>query len=184
MPFAVWITGLPGSGKSTIAGKLIKKLNNTEYLRLDEIRKKYIADPKFTDEEREAVYSKFIDEGVSRISEGKNVVFDATAHRLIWRNNARKKIKDFIEVYVKCPLEACIERESSRAGGLVLADLYKKSLERKSSGKQFERLGKVIGVDVPYEENKKAEIVIDSEKTGPEEAAEKILEELKKRGLV
>jgi adenylylsulfate kinase len=181
MPFAVWITGLPGSGKSTIARELTKKLKNTKYLRLDEIRKKYISKPKFTDEERELVYSKFIDEGVSEIAQGRNVVYDATAHKLIWRSKARAGIKDFIEVYVKCSLPLCIERESARTGGLVLADLYKKSLERKKTGKLFEGLGSVVGVDVPFEENENAEVVIDSEKFAPKEAADIIFEEIKKR---
>jgi adenylylsulfate kinase-like enzyme len=182
MPFAVWLTGLPGSGKSTIAGELMKILNNAEYLRLDEIRKKFVKEPKFTDEERELVYSKFIDEGVSKIGRGRNVVYDATANKLKWRSEARRKIRDFIEVYVKCALESCVERESARSGGLVMADLYKKALERKRTGKQIEGLGKVVGVDVPFEENKSAEIEIDSEKMKPKEAAGIIFEEIKKRG--
>lgn len=184
MPFAVWLTGLPGSGKSTIAGELIKILNNTEYLRLDEIRKKYVKEPKFTDEERELVYSKFIDEGASKIDQGRNVVYDATAHKLKWRSEARNRIRDFIEVYVKCPLESCVERESARSGGFVMANLYKRSLERKMTGKQIEGLGKVVGVDVPFEENKNVEIEIDSEKLKPKEAARAIFKELKKRGWV
>ncbi len=184
MPFAVWITGLPGSGKSTIAGELTKKLKNTRYLRLDEIRKQYVSKPEFTDEERELVYSKFIEEGVSEIAQGRNVVYDATAHKLLWRREARSRIRDFIEVYVKCPLPLCIKRESARTVGLVLAGLYKKSLERKKTGKQFEGLGKVVGVDVPFEENENAEVVIDSEKLGPKEAADIVFEEIKKRGWV
>jgi adenylylsulfate kinase len=184
MPFAVWVTGLPGSGKSTIAKELIKKLKNTEYLRLDEIRKRYINEPKFNDEERELVYSKFIDEGISRIHEGKNVVFDATAHKLQWRSQARSRIKNFIEVNVKCPLDVCVERESKRGEGLVLANLYRKALERKSSGKMFEGLGQVVGVDVPFEENGNVEIEIESEKIGPKEAASAIFNEIKKRGWI
>ncbi len=184
MPFAIWITGLPGSGKSTIAKKLMKDLKNTDYLRLDEIRKKYIKDPKFTDEEREKIYAKFVDEGVSSIIKGKNVLFDATGHKLAWRQDARKKIENFIEVRVDCSLQGCINRETARTGGLVTANLYNKSLERKKTGKLFEGVGQVVGVDVPYEENKNAEIVIDSEKLGPKEAAGKILSELKKRGWV
>ena len=182
MPFAVWITGLPGSGKSTIARELIKQIKNVQYLRLDEIRKKYVANPKFTDEEREMVYSKFIDEGESEISKGKNVVYDATAHKLAWRSEARSRIPNFIEVYVKCSLSLCIDRESARQGGLVLADLYKKSLERKKTGKQVEGLGKVIGIDVPFEENANAEVVINSERSEPKEAADIIFKEIKKRG--
>jgi adenylylsulfate kinase len=184
MPFAVWITGLPGSGKSTIAKELIKRIKGVEYLRLDEIRKKYISDPKFTDEEREFVYSKFIDDGAEKVKQGKNVIFDATANKLIWRKKARSKIEKFAEVYVKCSISSCMERENKREGGLVLVDLYRKSLERKKTGKEFEGLGKVVGVDVPFEENSNAEITIDSETTKPEEAAGVIFNEIKKRGWI
>jgi len=184
MPFAVWITGLPGCGKSTIAKELMKKLKNVEHLRLDEIRRKYVSNPKFTDEEREIVYSKYIEEGLSKLEKGKNVIYDATAHKLKWRTDARSRIKYFIEVYIKCPVEVCIERESSRSEGLVLAELYRKSLERKRTGRKFPGLGEVVGVDVPYEENENAEIVIDSEKLEPREAAGIILEETKRRGWI
>jgi len=184
MAFAIWVTGLPGSGKSTIAKELIKRLKDAEYLRLDEIRKKFVKEPKFTDEERELVYSKFIDEGVSSIERGRNVVYDATAHRSKWRSEARAKVRDFLEVYVKCPLEVCIKRESARKNGIVMADLYARSLKRKRTGEKVEGLGNVVGVDVPYEENANAEVVINSEKIRPEEAAEIIFIEIKKRGWI
>ena len=51
MPFAIWITGLPGSGKSTIAKELAKKID-AKILRLDEFRSKLVSNPRFTDEER------------------------------------------------------------------------------------------------------------------------------------
>ncbi len=182
MTFAIWITGLPGCGKSTIARHLHKMLDNTEYLRLDEIRKKFVKDPKFTDEEREMVYAKFIDEGVKQTGLGKNVIYDATAHKLAWRREARSKISDFLEVYVRCPLGDCIKRETERNDGLVQAELYRKSLERKNTGKQFDGLGKVVGIDVEYEEEPRAELIINSNRVGPEEAARVILNEIKKRG--
>ena len=184
MPFAIWITGLPGSGKSTVARELVKKLNNTDYLRLDELRKKYIKEPRFTDEERELVYSRFVDDGFDRTDHGKNVVFDATAHKLAWRRSARSKIERFMEVVVTCPIGECIKRETARKDGLVQAELYRKAIERKRTGKQFEGLGKVVGIDVPYEADPDAEITIDSSVSKPEEAAEKIFNEIKKRGWI
>lgn len=184
MPFAVWITGLPGSGKSTIAKELMNSLKNTVHLRLDEIRKKYIKNPDFTEEERDMVYTKFIEEGVAHHIKGESVVFDATAHRAKWRGQARACIKDFLEVQVECPIETCMKRESGRREGLVLADMYKKALERKSTGRQFKGLGMVVGVDVPYEESKEAEIIIDSASMAPKEAAKKILDVLRKKGWI
>ena len=181
MVFAVWITGLPGSGKSTIAKEFIKKIDNAKYLRLDEIRKKFIKKPKFTVEEREFVYRAFAEEGIKALKGNENVVFDATAHKLKWRNFARGRIEEFIEVYIKCPVEVCVKRESKRKSSLVVADLYKKALERKKTGKVFDGLGEVVGVDVPYEENEKAELVIDSTRKTPEEVSELILNEIKRR---
>jgi len=184
MPFAVWISGLPGSGKSTIARELVKNIPSVEYLRLDELRKNYVMNPTYSDEEREIVYSRFIEDGASRIAQGKNVIYDATAHRMLWRLSARSKIDRFIEVYVRCPIEKCIERETARKEGLVQAELYKKARERNRTGKQFENLGKVVGVDVPFEVNPDAEVVIDSDRTDPADGAKIVLAVLKKKGWI
>ena len=73
MPFAIWITGLPGSGKSTIAKELAKKID-AEILRLDEFRKKLVPNPKFTYEERTFVYTKLAEKG-GKLSKKKNIIF-------------------------------------------------------------------------------------------------------------
>jgi adenylylsulfate kinase len=77
-----------------------------------------------------------------------------------------------------------MEREAARKEGLVLADLYRKSLERKRTGKEFPGLGQVVGVDIPYEEEPNAEVVIRSDTTEPVQAASIIMDELKRRGLI
>lgn len=185
MPSAIWITGLPGSGKSTIAKGLLRKLENegvqVTLLRLDEIREKYVPQPKYTEEERDYVYGKLLEEGLSLIKAGKNIIFDATAHRYRWRDNARKNIKNFAEIYVRCDLDICIKREEERKEGFIMAELYKKALRRKKTGKIYEGLGEVVGVDVPYEESKNVEVIVNSEKLTAEEAAEDIYNELKRR---
>lgn len=181
--FATWVTGLPGSGKTTIAKKLVnelkKKTKKVEYLRLDAFRKKVIVHPRYTEEERDNVYRELAFLAKELTDNGINVVIDATAHRKKWRLLARKWIKRFVEVYVKCPLEICIERESKRKQSLVTAKLYKKALERKKDKKKHKKLGQVIGVDVPYEVDKKAEMVFESDKIKPEEAVKQILKKLK-----
>jgi adenylylsulfate kinase-like enzyme len=182
MPFAIWVTGLPGSGKSTIAKKIAKDNPGFMYLRLDDIRKKYVSEPKYTDEERDFVYSCFLEEGSRLISSGFNVIFDATAHKLKWRSEARAKINNIIEVYVKCPLEVCMERESKRKEGLVTADLYRKAIERKKTGRVVEGLGSVVGVDEPYEEDPMAEVVVDSSRLTPDEASKIVKKEIEKKG--
>jgi adenylylsulfate kinase len=182
MPWLIYITGLPGSGKSTIAKALLQLLSSRRidavYLRLDQIRKEFIPQPQYTEEEREKVYRLFAERGMELVRDGKNVILDATANRKKWRDLVREKISLFMEVYVKCDLGTCIQRESERKEGLVMAGLYKKALERKKTGKDSPELGEVVGVDIPYEENDKAEVVIDSEKLSAEEAAKVIFDKL------
>ncbi len=182
--WAVWITGLPGSGKSTITRELAKNIRNVQVLAMDEMRPKFVARPTYTEKEREYAYQAFIAEGLKRIKRGVNLIFDATAHRRAWRDAARSQIENFMEVYIKCDLETCIRRESHRQGGLWMSHLYKKALDRKKTNRRYEGLGEVVGVDVPYEENEAAEMVIDSARTEPREAAELIRKELRKRGWI
>jgi adenylylsulfate kinase len=178
MPWLIYITGLPGSGKSTIAQALLKLLASQKieatYVRLDEIRKEIVPEPHYTKEERERVYQTYAERGLELVGQGKNVILDATAHRKKWRDFVRARVKNFIEVYIKCSLETCIKRETERKEGLVMADIYKKALERKKTGKDFPGLGEVIGVDVPYEENEGAEVIIESNILSAEEAAQRI----------
>lgn len=182
--WAVWFTGLPGSGKSEISKLVYQMLSKNrikcERVELDYIRKQYVANPQYTVEERDFVYEKLADFAFERVQNKMNVIIDATAHKLLYRERARKKIRRFVEVMVRCPLSTCIERESKRKGGMVAAQMYVRALERKEKGTQFKDLGKVIGVDVPYEENPNAEIVIDNSKGTSFENAQIVREALDK----
>ena len=182
--WAVWFTGLPGSGKSEISKLVYQMLSKNrikcERVELDDIRKQYVANPQYTVKERDFVYEKLADFAFERVQNKMNVIIDATAHKLLYRERARKKIRRFVEVMVKCPLSTCIERESKRKGGKVAAQMYVRALERKEKGTQFKDLGKVIGVDIPYEENPKAEIVIDNSKGTSFENAQIVREALDK----
>lgn len=180
--WAVWLTGLPGSGKTTIAKELMKKFGEkikVEYLRMDEIRKILTPKKEYTEKERDHAYRALVLLGKSLTDNGTNVIIDATGHRKAWRELARDLIPNFVEVYVKCTLEICMTRESRRKDNLVLRDLYKKALERMKSGKRIVGLGEVIGVDVDYEESDKPELTIESDKLGPEESSKKIFQFLK-----
>lgn len=166
--WAIWFTGLPGSGKSEISKLVYQMLSKNrikcERVELDYIRKQYVANPEYTVKERDFVYEKLADFAFERTQNKMNVIIDATAHKLLYRERARKKIRRFVEVMVRCPLSTCIERESKRKEGVVAAQMYVRALERKEKGTEFKDLGKVIGVDIPYEENPNAEIVIDNSK--------------------
>lgn len=173
--FAIWLTGLPGSGKSTIAKELVKKLrgNKVKVLRMDEFRKFLTPKPKYTEQEREIAYRAMVLIGYYLTKNGVNVIFDATGHRRAYRNFARGLIRNFYEVYIRCNLKIAMERETKRKQNLVARNIYKKALQR-LQGKKVKLIGHVIGIDVPYEKPLKPSLIIDSEKIAPKEAAKKI----------
>jgi adenylylsulfate kinase len=180
--WAAWFTGLPGSGKSKLSKLVCDLLSGEgitcERIELDAIRKAYVKHPHYTDAERDFVYEKLVDRAAERVQNGINVVIDATAHKRSYRERAREKIERFIEVMIRCPLPICIERESRRKEGLVVALMYQRALERKEKGTPFEDLGEVIGVDIPYEENPDAEIIVDSSKGSALENAKAVKDAL------
>jgi adenylylsulfate kinase len=181
--WTVWITGLPGSGKTYRAKALIEKLRQrnikVEYLRMDEIRKILTPERKYTEEERNHAYRALILIAKFLTDNGINVVMDATGHKKVWRELARELIPNFAEVYVKCPLEICIERESRRKDNLLVSNLYKKSMNRMKTGKKVDAVGEMIGIDIPYEEPEKPELIINSDKLSIKESSDKIFQMIK-----
>jgi len=173
MNFCLWITGLPSSGKSTIAKELDNLLSKagieTVILSLDKIRKILTPDPKYTEDEREVVYrSLAVMAQLLTDHSGKNVIIDATANRRRYRDLARELIPEFAEVYVACPVEICKERESSRQGKLVRTDLYKKAAQGNLEGQ-------LPGVTAPYEVPENPEVMVASDMLSPDEAARRIM---------
>lgn len=166
--FCVWLTGLPASGKSTIAKELQSLLANlgirSQILDSDELRKILTPNPTYTIEERDWFYNVLVYFAEVLYKNGVNVIIAATGNKRVHRENARKKIEGFVEVYLKCSLEVCMKRD--RKG------IYKLALEGKSKT--------VPGVQDPYEEPLFPELIIDTENSDPKECAEKILDFIKK----
>jgi len=146
---------------------------------MDEIRKKIFPDPTYDDRERDSAYRALIEIARFASKNGTNVLVDATAHKRLWRDLARAAFgKEYIEVNVRCPVEVCIERETKREQkGSIRSKLYEDALERLKTGKKVLGLGKVPGVDEPFEESE-SEIVVDSSKLGDEEAANCVLRDI------
>lgn len=185
--WALWFTGLPGSGKSTIARDAFKALQaqgrDVLMLVMDERRKEYFPKPAYTAEEREEAYTRIAQEAADLVARGHGVIIDATAHQLKWRLAARGVIPHLAEVLVRCPLAEAMRREAvrslqathhgpyARPHGYVMPGLYAKALQRKHSGIPVPGLGQVVGVDVEYEENPDAECVLDAMRPVPENTA-------------
>ena len=170
----LWLTGLSGAGKSTIANLVEKKLHamgrHTYLLDGDNVRHGLNKDLGFTEADRV--------ENIRRIGEVAKLMVDAGLIVLIAfispfraeRRMARDLMTEgeFIEVYVDAPLDVAEGRDPK--------GLYKKA--RRGEIKNF------TGIDSPYEPPEAPEIRIDTTKLTPEGAADEVLALLARRGLI
>lgn len=160
-PFAVWITGLPACGKSTITACLKKMLDTrgvaVEVLESDELRR--ILDGGYGEEDREAFYRRMVWIGTLYLRHGVSVIFDATANRRKYRDAARRRIGRFYEVFVDVPLPVCIERDPK--------GIYRRAAEGKATD--------VPGLQSPYEPPENPDLVIDGLRETPPDAAQRIV---------
>lgn len=166
MAWVMWFTGLPGCGKTTIADRVKAKLSEkgmyVKMLQLDEIRRAITPEPKYTEEERDIVYASLAYMAKLLADEGINVMIDATANRRRYRDFARHLIPNFGEVFIRAPLEVCMEREAKRMALFSPKGIYNKAAEKEAT---------VPGVNVAYEEPLAAEIVVDTLKMNADESA-------------
>lgn len=106
--FAIWVTGLPASGKSTLVSSLKAQLADrgidAAVLESDVLRRIFTPHPRYDEDERDTFYRQMIFVGELLTQHGVPVIFDATANRRRYRDEARRKIPRFLEVYVDCPL--------------------------------------------------------------------------------
>ncbi|WP_455245010.1 adenylyl-sulfate kinase [Petrachloros mirabilis] len=169
--FALWITGLPASGKSTIVATLRPQLEalglRVEVLESDAVRRILTPEPTYSQQERDLFYRALAYMGQRLVAHGVTVIFDATASRRAYRDYARAEIPRFAEVAIDCPLEICMQRD--RKG------TYQRGLRGES--------GTVPGLQVPYESPVNPEIRIDTSSVQEAQAAARILEFVKDKFL-
>jgi adenylylsulfate kinase len=169
--FAIWITGMPASGKSAITKELVKRLDAHHYqaqvIESDELRKILTPKPSYSEEERDWFYETMIYLGKMLTDNGVNVIFDATGNKRKYRDSARAQIKRFTEVYMKCPPEVCMKRDPK--------GIYKKAMTGKAPT--------VPGLGSLYEEPLNPEVMTESDKETPVQAATKIFSWLKTHWL-
>jgi adenylylsulfate kinase len=164
--FVVWFTGLPASGKSTLARAVKRRLAergiHAVYLDSDALRPVLTPRPAYTEEERDWFYQVLAFLAAWLAGSGVNVLVAATAHKRAYREQARGQIARFAEAYVQCPLHICEQRDPK--------GIYQ--LARSGSA------GQVPGVGVPYEPPQRPEAVVDCARLTPDEAAADILTQL------
>src|SRR5688572_3978961 len=100
MAFALWLTGPPGAGKSTIADALFRRGLKAARLESDVLRAALMPEAGYGEEDRERFYGAMLWIGKLLLGQGVSVVFDATAARRAWRDAARKAVERFLEVHV------------------------------------------------------------------------------------
>jgi adenylylsulfate kinase len=163
--FAVWITGLPASGKSSITRELMKILDArgvpVVVLESDDMRKILTPEPTYSEKEREHFYRALVLIGELITRRGMNVIFDATANQRGYRDHARSLIRKFVEVYVDCPLEVCMKRDPK--------GIYQSATSGKAST--------VPGVQASYEPPLHPEITLDCQDP-PEAGADAIVNKI------
>ena len=162
-PFAIWLTGLPASGKSAIARALSARLEEAAVLESDVLRTQLTPHARYDEAEREFFYAALLDIGRAVIARGRPVIFDATGNRRRYRDAARAAIPSFVEAYVDTPLEVCAARDPK--------GLYRDN-----------RIESLPGLRAPYEPPLAPEIVLHGDRGTPEASAQRVLSLLEHRG--
>jgi adenylylsulfate kinase len=164
--FALWMTGIPASGKSSITQELVKKLAmlgvSVIVLESDEMRKILTPEPTYSPKERDDFYRVLAQIGDMLTRKGVNIIFDATANKRSYREYARTLIPRFGEVFVVCPLDVCMQRDPK--------GIYRRAAAGKAST--------VPGIQSSYEPPLKPEITLDG-RNPPEASADIVLDKLK-----
>ena len=149
-PWTIWVTGLSGSGKSTICKELIKLLDTAgiqyEYIRADDIRQFLTPNPTFSKTEKELIYRSSILISQLMNNQGINAIIDSVDGRGEGRRLGKEMLTNFNVIWIDCPIDLCIEREKYREDKAAIVDLYQRALqgELKLPG---------LGYDYAYDSN-------------------------------
>jgi adenylylsulfate kinase len=163
---AIWITGLPASGKSTLARALGEELSrhgiHATVIESDTARRIITPEPTYDEEERDLFYAAITYAAALLTQQGIPVIVDATANRRRYRDRARELIPAFVEIYVECPRQVCVARD--RKG------VYEFAINAESNN--------VPGAGAPYERPILPEFLVHGDREDPHQAARRIVEAL------
>jgi adenylyl-sulfate kinase len=170
--FVVWFTGLPSAGKSTLARLLERELCRrgwpVEVLDGDEVRQRLTRGLGFSREDR--------DENIRRISfvarllarHGVAAITAVISPYRATREEARREIGRFVEVYVKCALDTCVQRD--------VKGLYRRALAGE--------IANFTGISDPYEEPVVPEVTVETDRESAADSVARILARLDALGYV
>ena len=170
--FTVWFTGLSGAGKSTLAEKLGPILQErglkVELLDGDVIRTSLSKGLGFSKEDRDTNIRRigFVCDLLTR--NGVVAIAAAVSPYREVRDEVRQTVGDFVEVFVKCPIDVLAKRD--------VKGLYSKAMRGE--------IQNFTGVSDPYEEPLKPELVVKTDRETVEESLQKILTGLAKLGYL
>ena len=168
----LWFTGLPCSGKSAIADIVAEKLKaqglRAERLDGDIVRQDLTRDLGFSKADR--------DENIRRVTfvakllarNGVAVLVSFISPYREMRDRARQQIQNFVEIYVKCPMEVCAKRD--------VKGMYQKAM--RGEIKEF------TGVNDPYEEPLRPELILETDKATLDQSVEKAMAKIKELGYL
>jgi len=170
--FTAWFTGLPCSGKTTIADRVAEILRDKGYrverLDGDIVRSELSNDLEFSKEDR--------DENIKRVTfvaklltrNGVAVLATFVSPYRERRKKTREEIGNFVEIYTRCPVAVCMERD--------IKGMYKKAIAGE--------IANFTGVDDPYEEPKNPDLILDTDNETVEESVRKVVYKLGELGYV
>lgn len=171
--FVLWFTGLPSSGKTVLAESLKKEFlfNNSIPLTIldgDAVRENISKGLGFSKEDRHTNNLRVAEKALEVLEKGSPVCVSLISPYRKTRQEIRGKLSNFVEVYIKCPLEVCEQRDTK--------GMYK--LAREGKIKNF------TGIDDPYEEPSSPEITVETDKQGITNCIDTIINELGKLGYI
>jgi adenylylsulfate kinase len=151
--WTIWMTGLPGAGKTTLARAQQQRLrsNGVAAVVLDSDALRPVLAPAagYSAAARDQFYRQIVTLAGLLNQEGANVIIAATAHRRAYRAAARAALAPFAEVWVRCPRDVCAERDPK--------GLYAQA----AAG----AISNLPGMDIPYEPPQAPEAIIDTDQT-------------------
>ena len=149
----IWFTGLSASGKTTLADQLAKRYNG-RMIRIEgeDVRKTIAKDYGYSEKDRKHIVLKMYD--ISRYLRHQGIT------SIMCSVTAPDRVidKDFIEIYLRCPVDICRQRD------------YKDTYSNKD----------VVGVDIEYREPLDPDVIIDTSRCSPRQGVLKILEMINK----